>query len=156
MISEISVLRVIRSFDLVFLLPISLVTENMKRAQRRNAVLEQKLYFRKGLARCTDCYGKPFPLANKEEIIEMTVNEIINGKASDIIFSCVRIQRIIMLAILGKDDEFPGLVPLIHQYLDSADVDVDTRCTITQYLTFLQVLFLLGFIVKFRSPPILK
>ncbi|VDD93461.1 unnamed protein product [Enterobius vermicularis] len=108
--------RVIRSFDLVFLLPISLVTENMKRAQRRNAVLEQKLYFRKGLARCTDCYGKPFPLANKEEIIEMTVNEIING----------------------KDDEFPGLVPLIHQYLDSADVDVDTRCTITQYLTFLQ------------------
>lgn len=39
----------------------------------------------------------------------------------------------------GKDSEFPGLVPLIRNYLDSADVDVDTRCSISQYLSFIQV-----------------
>jgi glutamate--cysteine ligase catalytic subunit len=33
---------------------------------------------------------------------------------------------------------FPGLVPLIRQFLDGADVDVDTRCTINQYLSFIQ------------------
>lgn len=47
-----------------------------------------------------------------EDYIEMTINEIVNGKAPD----------------------FPGLVPLMQIYLDSADVDVDTRCTIQQYL----------------------
>uniref|UniRef100_A0A0N5AG44 Glutamate--cysteine ligase n=1 Tax=Syphacia muris TaxID=451379 RepID=A0A0N5AG44_9BILA len=109
--------RAIRSFDLVFLLPISLVTENMERAQRRNAVLEQKLYFRKGLTKCKNSSGEcSVPSANDDDIVEMTVGEIING----------------------KKDEFPGLIPLIKQYLDSADVDVETRCTIMQYLTFLQ------------------
>lgn len=41
----------------------------------------------------------------------------------------------------GKDEGFPGLVPLIRQYLDSADVDVDTRCTVSQYLNFISVRF---------------
>jgi glutamate--cysteine ligase catalytic subunit len=39
--------------------------------------------------------------------------------------------------ILGNK-EFPGLIPLIRQFLDGADVDVDTRCTINQYLAFIQ------------------
>lgn len=39
----------------------------------------------------------------------------------------------------GTDEGFPGLVPLIKQYLDSADVDVDTRCTVSQYLNFISV-----------------
>ncbi|VDM50467.1 unnamed protein product [Toxocara canis] len=91
----------------------------MKRAQRRNAVLEQKLFFRKGLATCsTPPDGKKVAACKtpSAEIVEMTVNEIINGKG----------------------DEFPGLVTLIRQFLDSADVDVDTRCTISQYLNFIQ------------------
>uniref|UniRef100_A0A0M3KCE9 Glutamate--cysteine ligase n=1 Tax=Anisakis simplex TaxID=6269 RepID=A0A0M3KCE9_ANISI len=111
--------RVIISYHLTFLLPISMVTENMNRAQKRNAILEQKLYFRKGLATCmthqdtkktAECKAPP------GEVVEMTVAEIMNGKT----------------------DEFPGLVTLIRQYLDSADVDVDTRCTISQYLNFIQ------------------
>lgn len=43
------------------------------------------------------------------------------------------------LVFPGKGDEFPGLVPLIRKYLDGADVDVDTRCSISQYLSFIQV-----------------
>lgn len=39
---------------------------------------------------------------------------------------------------LGDGKDFPGLIPLIRQFLDGADVDVDTRCTIAQYLNFIQ------------------
>uniref|UniRef100_F1KXP2 Glutamate--cysteine ligase n=1 Tax=Ascaris suum TaxID=6253 RepID=F1KXP2_ASCSU len=111
--------RVIVSFHLTFLIPISMVTENMKRSQRRNAVLEQKLLFRKGLATCNtppECTKFAACRTPSAEVVEMTVSEIINGKG----------------------DEFPGLVTLIRQFLDSADVDVDTRCTISQYLNFIQ------------------
>lgn len=47
----------------------------------------------------------------------MTVNEIINGKGN----------------------EFPGLVPLIQNFLASMDIDVDTQCTIQQYLKLIQL-----------------
>ncbi|PIO74218.1 glutamate-cysteine ligase, catalytic subunit [Teladorsagia circumcincta] len=99
--------RVIISFRLTYLLPISMVTENMKRAQKRDAVTKQKFLFRKSLATCKsspeNLKGTPQCGEPSEEIEEMTINEIINGKEGD--------------------DTFPGLVPLIKQYLDSADVD---------------------------------
>ncbi|KAI6180554.1 Glutamate--cysteine ligase [Aphelenchoides besseyi] len=111
--------RVIISYKLTFLSPISKVTENMKRAQVRDAVLNQKLHFRSKLANCDTPpeanHGVPTKTPDLETT-EMTINEIINGD--------------------GK--EFPGLIPLIRQFLDGADVDVDTRCTITQYLNFIQ------------------
>jgi hypothetical protein len=44
--------RVIISFRLTFLVPISKVNENMKRAQQHDAVLKQKFWFRKGLNTC--------------------------------------------------------------------------------------------------------
>ncbi|VDM53159.1 unnamed protein product [Angiostrongylus costaricensis] len=110
--------RVIISFRLTYLLPISMVTENMKRAQKRDAVISEKFLFRKSLATCKstpDQNGSPRCGAPSEDIEEMTINQIING----------------------KEEGFPGLVPLIKQYLDSADMDVDTRCTVSQYLNFI-------------------
>jgi len=111
--------RVIVSYKLTFLSPISKVNENMKRAQTRDAVLHQKLHFRSKLANCDappEANQGSTTKAPSLETTEMTINEIINGD--------------------GK--EFPGLIPLIRQFLDGADVDVDTRCTITQYLNFIQ------------------
>ncbi|KAI1727434.1 glutamate-cysteine ligase domain-containing protein [Ditylenchus destructor] len=117
--------RVIVSYKLTFLIPISKVDENMKRSQTRDAVLNQKFYFRPKLVTCNTPSECTAPRHDETEngvnnttvnMVEMTANEIINGD--------------------GKD--FPGLVPLIRQFLDGADVDVDTRCTITQYLTFIQ------------------
>ncbi|GMT13059.1 hypothetical protein PFISCL1PPCAC_4356, partial [Pristionchus fissidentatus] len=111
--------RVIISFRMTYLLPITMVNENMKRAQKRDAVLNQKFHFRKGLSTCKSspeggngqCDGE-----SQGEIAEMSIKEIICGNGSD----------------------FPGLTSLIRQYLDSADVDVDTRCTISQYLSFIE------------------
>jgi len=44
----------------------------------------------------------------------MTINEIINGTQG-----------------------FPGLVPLVQNYLNSMDVDADTQCTLQQYLSLI-------------------
>jgi len=99
--------RVILSYDLNLIIPMSKVEENMKRALKRDAVLEQKFYFRKNLEK-----GE----SEDDECMEMTMNEIINGKG----------------------DDFPGLIPVIHFYLNHLDIDVDTQCTISQYLKLIE------------------
>ncbi|KAI3411749.1 Zn finger-containing GTPase- Activating Protein for ARF [Globodera pallida] len=117
--------RVIVSYRLTFLIPISLVTKNMKRAVRRDAITAEKFHFRRALAHCQHTpEGNPCtegrPPAEPEpdpcnNTAEMSIDEIVNGNA-----------------------DFPGLVPLMLQFLNSADVDVDTRCTVNQYLSFIQ------------------
>lgn len=46
----------------------------------------------------------------------MSINDIING---------------------SPDEEFPGLIPIVESYLDSVNVDVDTRCQIATYLSLI-------------------
>ena len=42
------------------------------------------------------------------------------------------------IVLVPQEGEFPGLVPLMEHYLDSVDIDIDTRCTISQYLKLIQ------------------
>lgn len=98
--------RVILSYKLNLLIPISKVEENMKRAVKRDAVLNEKFYFRSTLNCSTDA---------QEPVSEMSADEIING----------------------KDGGFPGLVSLMRSYMKSMDVDVNTSCTISQYLNLI-------------------
>jgi glutamate--cysteine ligase catalytic subunit len=129
--------RAILSFDLNFYIPIPLTTENMETAHRRDAVLNDKFYFRKDplppppakingdlttTAEPTPPISPhsrpPTPTGPIEDEYEvMTVNEIINGKT---------------------DGSFPGLIPLVESYLDSMNVDVETRCEIAQYLELIK------------------
>lgn len=102
--------RVILSYKLNFLIPISKVDENMCRAQRRDAVRTEKFWFR------SDFLSDGSPCVDAEtEYTELTINEIFNGK-----------------------DEFPGLVPLVTQYLNAVNIDADTRCTTGQYLKLIR------------------
>ncbi|XP_064458890.1 glutamate--cysteine ligase-like [Ornithodoros turicata] len=110
--------RVILTFDLDLIVPISKVDENMKIAQKRDAVLTEKFWFRKDILThgCPSSVGG-VPDVSAPEIAHMTVSEIINGKGVD----------------------FPGLVPLIRTFLTGVDqVDVDTYCTLHQYLTLIE------------------
>uniref|UniRef100_A0A183CQ60 Glutamate--cysteine ligase n=1 Tax=Globodera pallida TaxID=36090 RepID=A0A183CQ60_GLOPA len=119
------IVRACKKVWITFLIPISLVTENMKRAVRRDAITAEKFHFRRALAHCQHTpEGNPCtegrPPAEPEpdpcnNTAEMSIDEIVNGNA-----------------------DFPGLVPLMLQFLNSADVDVDTRCTVNQYLSFIQ------------------
>ncbi|KAL7814094.1 glutamate-cysteine ligase domain-containing protein [Trichoderma gracile] len=128
--------RAILSFDLNFYIPIKKVDENMERAHGIDAVLKDKFYFRKNPfpprpSRANTVFnddsrpgsampsrpGSPGSLPPvEEEYEEMTINEIING---------------------SLDGDFPGLIPIVESYLDSVNVDVQTRCELATYLSLI-------------------
>lgn len=139
--------RVILSFDLNFYIPIVKVDENMEIAHRRDAVLQEKFYFRKTpfTVRTPRASGTstpnpantvgggisrpPTPLGPVEDEYRlMSVNEIINGTAATKEGSTG-----------DSDDEgFPGLIPLVESYLDSVNMDVVTRCELATYLDLIR------------------
>lgn len=61
--------RAILSFNLNFYIPISKVDENMKNAQKRDAILSEKFYFRKNIFASNSMHDLGF----------MTMDELING-----------------------------------------------------------------------------
>lgn len=136
--------RVILSFDLNFYLPIPRTTENMETAHNRDAVLNDKFWFRKDPfppkmtpmpspsirpQRTADDPAHPDPLRNgvkvngtapslppvEDEYALFTISEIINGSSS-------------------TDSSFPGLIPLLKHYLSSLNISVTTRCMMERYL----------------------
>ncbi|KAF2005601.1 glutamate-cysteine ligase, partial [Amniculicola lignicola CBS 123094] len=126
------VTRAILSFDLNFYIPIQRVSENMETAHIRDAVNTEKFYFRKnpfshrsargtgGTATPTTTSRPPTPVGNVEDEYEaMSINDIINGQQA-----C--------------EDGFPGLIPLVENYLNSMNVDVETRCELARYLDLIR------------------
>ncbi|KAF2220882.1 glutamate-cysteine ligase-domain-containing protein [Elsinoe ampelina] len=130
--------RAILSFDLNFYLPIPRTTENMETAHAKDAVLERKFYFRKNPfstrpprsnassgtstpvtgSRPASRPGSPPVMPVDDEYELMTVDEIINGQA--------------------KPNGFPGLIPLVESYLNSMNIDVETRCELARYLRLIR------------------
>ncbi|XP_046969976.1 glutamate--cysteine ligase [Vanessa cardui] len=117
--------RVILSYNLNFVMPISKVDENMQRAQRRGACTEQRFWWRRDVGAprtvAPDVPDAPdAPAAphtpDCDHYVEMTIDEIVNG----------------------KEGVFPGLIPLIESYLSGMDVDADTHCSVQQYLKLIQ------------------
>lgn len=128
--------RAILSFDLNFYIPITRVSENMETAHRRDAVLSDKFWFRKnpfpmrvprpysrdGMRSGTVTPGISRPATPtgpvEDEYAQMSVDEIINGSKEG----------------SSEGNNFPGLIPLVESYLDSMNVDVETRCELARYL----------------------
>ncbi|KAH6928125.1 hypothetical protein HPB50_012116 [Hyalomma asiaticum] len=103
--------RAILTFDLDLVIPISKVDENMRVAQKVDAVLKETLWFREDVARSPQRASRP-------RVVRMTLGEIVNGKQSA---------------------GFPGLVPLVRTFLAGIEeVDVSTRCTVEQYLQLIE------------------
>ena len=129
------VTRAILSFDLNFYIPIPLTTANMETAHARDAVLSQKFHFRKdplpprpvktnGASTGSSTPARqpsrpPTPTGPVEdEHALVTVDEIINGQT--------------------MESGFPGLIPLVESYLNSMNVDVETRCELACYLDLIR------------------
>ncbi|CAO3685086.1 unnamed protein product [Umbelopsis vinacea] len=138
--------RAILSFELNFYVPISKVDENMKRAHKRGAVLNEKFYFRKNV------FTKP-----RKIIIETALTKLFhitssfkengtdsNGKSEGHIqdedepdmdaYELMTMDEIIN----GKTGGFTGLIPLINSYLNSVNVDIETRCQLSRYLDLIK------------------
>jgi glutamate--cysteine ligase catalytic subunit len=79
--------RVIVTYGLNFLIPISKVDENMKRAQKRDAILNQKFWFRKDLVSQSSPTDAESTAGQEQICVEMTIGEIINGKVGFFDFS---------------------------------------------------------------------
>lgn len=106
----------------------------MRIAHARNAVLEKKFYFRKNIlpsrprtpnhSAAGQVPSSASPREEEKQIpVEdeftlLTIDEIVNGKHGS----------------SKDDDEFVGLIPLIESYLNTVNVDVQTRCDLARYL----------------------
>lgn len=134
------VTRAILSFDLNFYIPIARTTENMETAHKRDAISAEKFWFRKdpfptrfhrnnvngsssavsGASTPSGSVSRPStPFRPVEEEYErLSVSEIINGA--------------------GTPEGFPGLISLVESYLDSVNVDVETRCELARYLELIR------------------
>ncbi|KAF2462230.1 glutamate-cysteine ligase, partial [Lineolata rhizophorae] len=125
--------RAILSFDLNFYVPITKVTENMETSHARDAIHTKKFHFRKNpfsqrskISGCSES-STPTPTSRpatplgpvEDEYELMTIDEIINGQH-------------------GGTDAFPGLIALVESYLNSMNVDVETRCELARYLDLIR------------------
>uniref|UniRef100_A0A8C4X1B7 Glutamate--cysteine ligase n=1 Tax=Eptatretus burgeri TaxID=7764 RepID=A0A8C4X1B7_EPTBU len=114
--------RVILSYNLNFLIPLSKVDENLKSAQKRDAVRQSKFYFRKDIGTGGNpelsccCPNVNNADSDNEEFTLMSIDTIING----------------------KEGVFAGLIPIINSYLENMYVDVETRCSIFNYLRLIR------------------
>ena len=132
--------RAILSYDLNFYIPIPRTTENMETAHVRDAVMNSKFWFRKdpfphprrqhthqssngssGTSTPSGLDSLSRPTTPPEEAVEdeymlMSLSEIVNGGS----------------------DGFPGLIPLVESYLNSVNVDVETRCELARYLDLIR------------------
>lgn len=128
--------RAILSFNLNFYIPITRVSENMETAHIRDAVSTQKFWFRKNPFGShpqprSSTPGSSSPAENsrpatpfgavEDEYEQMTINEVINGQHP-----------------ASGEPGFPGLIPLVESYLNSMNVDVETRCDLARYLDLIR------------------
>ncbi|GJQ14556.1 hypothetical protein GpartN1_g6347.t1 [Galdieria partita] len=138
--------RVIIAFDLNFYIPISLVDRNMKAAQCRDAVQQQKFYFRRNVfadnshipdrfkCACGRTHKPRFSSSVQECCLSvcsscsdcepMTIDQIINGKSIDELHS-------------DHNFAFPGLISLIRGYLDALELPPESALKIGNYLDFI-------------------
>eukprot|EP00163_Fabomonas_tropica_P020853 TRINITY_DN36761_c0_g1_i1.p1 TRINITY_DN36761_c0_g1~~TRINITY_DN36761_c0_g1_i1.p1 ORF type:complete len:692 (-),score=111.14 TRINITY_DN36761_c0_g1_i1:95-2089(-) len=111
--------RVILSFDLNLYMPLSKVDENMQRAHARDAIHTQKFWFRRHVTARRAGFCVPTEVCcehsggeSDDELLELTLNEIING----------------------KEGVCAGLIELVNSYLDTIIIDWDCRMVVDQYL----------------------
>ncbi|KAJ5651833.1 hypothetical protein N7507_009259 [Penicillium longicatenatum] len=135
------VTRAILSFDLNFYIPIQRTTENMETAHARNAVLDHKFYFRK------DPFSARTPKVSTQQssdgsTFSSTTSSAINTPPPSPPLGPVEVEYELMTIsdiINGSTDgSFPGLIPLVESYLNSVNVDVETRCFLASYLDLIR------------------
>jgi glutamate--cysteine ligase catalytic subunit len=145
--------RAILSFNLNLYIPISKVDENMGRAQRRDASVSGRFYFRKdvfpspsqrtpssSVSSCSSSGGsspsngqKEKKLRNCYPSLPLPENGTHHGRVDD------EYEEMSMNEIMnGKGDGFPGLLSLVYAFLDTLDITDEQRQRIDRYLRLIR------------------
>eukprot|EP00588_Corethron_pennatum_P017717 CAMPEP_0194304804 /NCGR_PEP_ID=MMETSP0171-20130528/2425_1 /TAXON_ID=218684 /ORGANISM="Corethron pennatum, Strain L29A3" /LENGTH=821 /DNA_ID=CAMNT_0039056163 /DNA_START=130 /DNA_END=2591 /DNA_ORIENTATION=- len=127
--------RAIIAFDLNLYLPLSRVDANMQRAHSRDAVNKMKFFFRRHLAPLVegdDGYGVAYKSIFTQK--DNADASYVGGADEKNSYEEMTIAEIFM----GKSDYFPGLIPLIHAYLDFVHCDSSTKKKLMEYLTIIE------------------
>lgn len=143
--------RVILTYKLDFIIPISCVDKNMDRAQKNDAARKEKFYFRKNITTssspeccddiCSDSSTNTQTngTSNNEHKSSggdgITTDENKTSSSSSSKCSCPEMSLDVIMN--GKNGVFIGLIPLVRRYLDSMEVSVQARCSIQEYLKLL-------------------
>lgn len=143
--------RAILSFDLNLYIPIPRTTMNMETAHARNAVLEQKFYFRKDpfphrISRLHQQHQHQHQQQPNSNPNSTSGNTSDSSSRYSSGFSTPNLRPIeseyelmtIADIVNGTEDGFPGLIPLVESYLNGVNVDVETRCRLAAYLDFIR------------------
>ena len=117
------VTRVILAYDLHLYLPMSLVEENMARAQQRDAVLKQKFWFRKDIAPSQQQGGRFWQACGEKMKGKGDDDEDDDECETPVDLS--QYEEMTALEVLtGKEGGyFPGLLPLVYEYLEQIKVE---------------------------------
>ena len=140
--------RVILYFDLNLYQPLSKVDENMRRAQGRDALLNQKFWFCQSLMPDGGCPGEHAATG-----VGAASHAAAGGggdgdgdgarkKPRDKLAALFRagsmgMQEVTVLEILQGKGEYKGLVPMIFAYLEGIGTDSYTMRTVSTYLDFI-------------------
>ncbi|WFD30830.1 glutamate--cysteine ligase [Malassezia sp. CBS 17886] len=124
--------RVILSYNLNFYMPLSLVDTNMQRAQQRDAIHTQRFFFRRDPS---DRSQRSSPGSSLPGTPTRTVPPDARAARGHAAAGCVDEYTLAEL-FDGKHGDNPGLLSLIHQYLDALQLDVSTRCRLNRYIDF--------------------
>jgi glutamate--cysteine ligase catalytic subunit len=108
-----------------FYLPLSLVEENMRRAQLENAVKRERFFVRRTALDPSSC-SLCVPRVDADDIVELTLDEFVNG------------QRETAEEGGSSSGEFPGVVPALLGYLEALGCSDLLRGRFTPYLSLIQ------------------
>ena len=140
--------RAILSFDLNLYVPMSLVDENMKTAQRRNAAREGKFHFRKHISGVIPSHGSPMPhqvdpfslmhfgSPSTSSFLSPPGNQASPVTHEDPDVHCLMSINEIING--SAEHGFPGLISIVDSYLNSMSVDIETRFQLNRYLNLVR------------------
>ena len=118
--------KLLSTYNVNFIIPISMGDENMERAHKRDAILKEKFLFRKNIVPAeykkvdlekTGYLRSSLTIpAEKEEVVEMTIAEILEGK---------------------PEIEYKGVFPLLRELIDESEGTIEDKEIVNDYLDFL-------------------
>lgn len=141
--------RVMLAFDVGFYIPLSKVDENMRRAHGRDAVNKERFFFRRHIAPppAAEENGRTLSKNGMSELkagaVPVTAEDDCGCAASKGSVPGLpqedAYEEMTMAEIFqGKEDYYPGLLPLIYAYLEFINVDPTTMNRVSEYLQFIE------------------